>query len=180
MKRIALIITLAVILTSGLATAEDPTIFEFQVVTVWTAKTSYGNYPLVVIDYPMPWQDVTGQPSENLWPDPNIYVVEAKAEELVLDNIDSDSDYLVLWSEEMVEEDFAPQTFSILAAPRQGKDKDGVPPPNEFGQIRSFLARNGVSQAEITEVVGVGAQGRSRGEIAGLLRGWMKGLPKGE
>lgn len=58
------------------------------------------------------------------------------------------------------------------------KPRNGVPNANEFGKIRSFLARNGVSQAQITEVVGVGAQGRSRAEIAGLLKDWFKILPK--
>ena len=62
MKRIALIIILALVLTSGLAAAQDPTVCEYQVVTAWTVNAAYGNYPLVVVDYPMPWQDVTGQP----------------------------------------------------------------------------------------------------------------------
>lgn len=49
---------------------------------------------------------------------------------------------------------------------------------SEFGQLRAFLAQNGVSQAQITEVIGVGAQGRTRAEIAAELRAWFKELPK--
>lgn len=58
------------------------------------------------------------------------------------------------------------------------KPKNGTPPANEFGQLRSYLAQNGVSQAQITAVIGTGAQGRSRAEITQLLREWMKTLPK--
>lgn len=53
------------------------------------------------------------------------------------------------------------------------KPKNGSPDANEFGKIRSFLARSGVSQAQIKEVIGNGAQGRSRAEIAALLRAWF-------
>lgn len=58
------------------------------------------------------------------------------------------------------------------------KAADAAMEASEFGELRSFLAQNGVSQAQITEVIGVGAQGRSRAEIADELRTWFKELPK--
>ena len=59
------------------------------------------------------------------------------------------------------------------------KPRNETPPANEFGKIRSFLARSGVSQAQIKDVIGTGAQGRSRDEIAQLLRDWLRTRPKG-
>ena len=64
--------------------------------------------------------------------------------------------------------------------PRVKKSRNGTPDANGFGQLRSFLARSGVSQAQIREVIGTGAQGRSRDEIAQLLRDWMKTFPKAQ
>lgn len=58
------------------------------------------------------------------------------------------------------------------------KNRGGIPSQNEFGKLRSYLAQNGVSQAQIKAVIGTGAQGRTRGKITQLLRDWMKGLPK--
>ena len=46
------------------------------------------------------WTDVTAQPSENLRPDPNQYIIEVRAESSVIDLIEADSNYLVNWREE--------------------------------------------------------------------------------
>ncbi len=62
----------------------------------------------------------------------------------------------------------------------QSNPRNGVSPTAEFGQIRAYLAIQGVSQGEITTVIGTGAQGRSRAEIAELLRLWMRNLPKAQ
>ena len=62
----------------------------------------------------------------------------------------------------------------------KSKPRNGEPPANEFGMLRSHLARMGVSQAQIKEVIGTGAKGRSRAEICDLLRAWMKDLPKAQ
>lgn len=60
----------------------------------------------------------------------------------------------------------------------KSKPRSGTPPASEFGRLRSYLARNKVSQAQIRAVIGTGARGRSRSEIAQLLREWMQALPK--
>lgn len=58
------------------------------------------------------------------------------------------------------------------------KPKNGVPSAAEFGLLRAYLAQNGVSQADITDAIGIGAQGRSRDEITTELRDWYKTRPK--
>jgi len=58
------------------------------------------------------------------------------------------------------------------------RSRHGETHPREFGQLRSYLARQGVKQAQIKAVVGTGAQGRSRGESVDLLRAWMRTLPQ--
>lgn len=45
------------------------------------------------------WEDVTGQPSENIQPDPNLYIVRAEMTDAVLSDIEADATYEVLWSE---------------------------------------------------------------------------------
>jgi len=50
------------------------------------------------------WEDVTAQPSANLTPDPNVYIVRVRCEAETLDAIESDSRFLVLWSELIKEE----------------------------------------------------------------------------
>jgi len=58
------------------------------------------------------------------------------------------------------------------------KDRTGTPTANEFGKIRSMLAKNGISQAQIKTAIGTGAKGRKRSEIADTLRDWLNELPK--
>jgi len=50
--------------------------------------------------------DVTAQPSANLKPDPNCYVVRVRCEGGTLDVIEADSRFLVLWCEEEAEDAF--------------------------------------------------------------------------
>jgi len=45
--------------------------------------------------------DTTGQPIKSIIPDPNLVVVRVECEADVLDAIEADGDYLVLWSEEV-------------------------------------------------------------------------------
>ena len=62
--------------------------------------------------------------------------------------------------------------------PPISKPRGDTPPAAEFGLLRAYLAQQGVSQAEITEAIGIGAQGRSRAEITDELRAWLKTRPK--
>ena len=57
-------------------------------------------------------------------------------------------------------------------------NKNETPSAAEFGQLRAYLAQNKVKQATITEVIGTGANGRTRAQIADTLRAWLKDRPK--
>jgi hypothetical protein len=58
------------------------------------------------------------------------------------------------------------------------KPSNGVPDANEFGKIRSYLAQQGVKQADITEYLGTSVGGRNRGEIAASLKDMCRSFPK--
>lgn len=49
-------------------------------------------------------------------------------------------------------------------------------PANQFGQLRAWMARNGFSQRQINDAIGVGAQGRTRAQITDQLRGYLMQL----
>lgn len=55
--------------------------------------------------------------------------------------------------------------------------KDQIISANDFGKIRSFLAQNKVSQASIRGVIGTGTNGRTRAQIADILREWLRNAP---
>ena len=68
-----------------------------------------------------------------------------------------------------------PQAEPVVKA---AKPKDAEPPPNEWGQLRSYLAKQGVKQADIEAAVGGSVAGRKRGEICNTLKAWLKTRPK--
>ena len=81
--------------------------YRAEVATTWTGTGAEddANRPKLGDDYALKkFEDCTGQPSENLRPDPNLYVVRVECEEAVLAEIEDSPDYLVLWSEEIAEE----------------------------------------------------------------------------
>ncbi len=47
------------------------------------------------------FEDVTGQPTVNLHPAPNLYAVYFEVEAATLDLIEADSTYFVVWAEEI-------------------------------------------------------------------------------
>ena len=62
------------------------------------------NRPQLGDDFPfIRWEDITGTPSAQLTPSPNMYVLRVEVTEAVLSNIESDAVYLVLSSEEIVD-----------------------------------------------------------------------------
>lgn len=52
------------------------------------------------------------------------------------------------------------------------------PSAAEFGQLRAFLAMNGVSQAEIDAAIGKTISKRTRAFIAEQLRDWLALRPR--
>ena len=55
----------------------------------------------------------------------------------------------------------------------QKPPKDNMP-ANEFGQLRAYLAQQGVSQAEIDEAIGTAPAGRTRAGVADDMGAWLK------
>ena len=75
-----------------------------EISTQWvgTGADEDSNRPRLGDDYDInKWEDVTGQPSENLRPEPNNYVVKVEAETYVMDQIASDSNYYIYWREQV-------------------------------------------------------------------------------
>ena len=62
----------------------------------------------------------------------------------------------------------------------QPKPKDGEMSPNEWGKLRSYMAQQGIKQAQIREAIGDQLQGRKTSEVCDALRAWLKTRPKAE
>ena len=56
-------------------------------------------------DYMLSWSDATGIPVPNFTPNPNAMNVFITCEDLVMEEINNDSDFFVHWSELIVEEE---------------------------------------------------------------------------
>lgn len=54
------------------------------------------------------------------------------------------------------------------------RDKNEPPAANEWGQLRAYLARNGVGQAQIKQILGDTIGGRTREQMADELRAWLR------
>jgi len=68
------------------------------------SDTENANRPQFGDDYPfIRWEDITGTPTAQLTPSPNMYVLRAEVTEAVLSSIESDGTYLVLSSEEIID-----------------------------------------------------------------------------
>lgn len=73
-----------------------------EIITPWigSGTSADPNRPQLPSDHAITsFEDRTGQPSENLQPDPNLFVVLAEMTDAVLASIEADSTYEVLWSE---------------------------------------------------------------------------------
>ena len=78
-----------------------------RVLTPWGTKGKAGFFPQVLIDHPLSpnsgetYQDVTGQPTANIVPSPNVYTVELVCTDATLSAIQADPNYApgILWSE---------------------------------------------------------------------------------
>lgn len=60
------------------------------------------------------------------------------------------------------------------------RPRNQTPSAAEFGQMRAYLASKlGLTPAQLNAAVGPNPGGRSRGQIAQALAGWLKQQPKG-
>ena len=53
-----------------------------------------------------------------------------------------------------------------------------IPSTAEFGLLRAYLARAGISQNDIKIIIGINPDGRTRSEITAELKEWLKELTK--
>jgi hypothetical protein len=56
------------------------------------------------------------------------------------------------------------------------KPPNSIPSAAEFGELRAFLAKKKVSQADINAAIGENVGGRTRAEITNKLIEWLRGL----
>jgi len=78
-----------------------------EVLTKWigTGAQDDANRPAIGDEFAIhKYEDTTGQPSASLYPDPNLFVAKIECEEAVLAQIAASPDYVILWSEEIVEQ----------------------------------------------------------------------------
>jgi hypothetical protein len=74
------------------------------VVTPWVGDGTPGNSyrPEIADTYDLNWTDITGQDDQTqIIPDPNAYTIEVICDDTMLNTLES-SNYIVLWSEEIV------------------------------------------------------------------------------
>ncbi len=86
-----------------------------EVITEWVAgivgDDPVSNHPKIEDDYPpvliggiptdgiLSWEDITGQPAENLTPNPNMYTIRITCNDVTLALIEADANYYILSSE---------------------------------------------------------------------------------
>ena len=73
------------------------------ILTPWNDERDAGGFvkPTVRDNYELiGWRETTGQPDENLIPDPNLVAIEIFCTEQVLAAIELDGTYLVIWSQD--------------------------------------------------------------------------------
>ena len=68
-------------------------------VSIGTAHRPQLKDDYVVLNY----EDVTRQPSANLHPDPNMYTVLIECDPAVMNAIEIDSNYVVIWQQEVLD-----------------------------------------------------------------------------
>lgn len=81
--------------------------FRARVATSWIPATvERGNHPRLDDDHNLEsWNDVTGQDTTVISPDPNAYTIDVVCDDAVLTALNADNNCAVMWSEEIVEEE---------------------------------------------------------------------------
>ena len=80
--------------------------WQSEIMSPWVVRGDGERVVRVTQDFAgITMSDTSCQPSANLTPDPNLMTCLVTCEEAVLDAIEADADYLVLWSEEIAEEE---------------------------------------------------------------------------
>jgi hypothetical protein len=156
--------------------------YRCEVVTPWNTDMPGFNEQGVALDYPAVWSDVTGQPDENLVPDPNVFVSRGEGlSDAQMTALEADARYVVLWSEAETVKEPASRGLLVTRADEQPQvDPIAVKPPTEkptqaeHGKLVADLARLGVGGSLVSDL----ARTNDRKKNADLLRAKLKALPK--
>jgi len=108
-------------------------------------------------------EDVTGQPSANLHPDPNMFIVQMVLYKATLTAIEADPKYRVLWSEEIIEFDDEITEPVVIEKPTEV----------EFDNLKAHLIDRG-----LIPNIGATVNKRTKKQIAAELITQLKMLPK--
>ena len=78
-----------------------------EVTTQWTTDADGANVPALaaLLQAGDSCEDVSGQPAQNITPDPNVTVWRVHCSGATLAAIEADVDHEVLWSEEVAEDE---------------------------------------------------------------------------
>lgn len=105
------------------------------------------------------WREAARIDGRLMPPSPNLCLVEVECTAAELAAIDADPRFKVVYDD---------LTRSQAATPQVA----------EFGQLRAWLASNGVQPPDLDAVVGANVGGRRRGVIERRLAGWVRGRPR--
>lgn len=139
------------------------TITRALVITPWGEATdesgSLKRWPLVSSEFPLQaCVDITGQAHSD--PSPNLFVALVTAEEAVISAITADPRFLTLHS-----------------------DLGGLLPGSaltsgRFAVVRDWLRAQGLTLTQVRDAVGSTTGERTNGEVAELIRSYLRGLPR--
>lgn len=173
--------------------------FQAAVVTPWTGAGTAGNpyRPKLATEYPaVTWDDITGQTTGQLIPAPNAYTLLVRCDGATLDTIEDDTDYVVLWTEELptdigqatrTDHSWLDALLSVLG-PREAwaaqpsinrakaaRPKKALPPAAEKAKLKTDLKRLGYSTAAAKALI---RDGVARVVIQGDIVAAQKVAPK--
>lgn len=127
------------------------------------------------------FQDITGQPSEIIIPDPNSYTIEVWGPTEAMDAIDADVRFVVVPESRINLDELPPDPEEPVVASSQ------VPTQLEFDAYRLALlnVRNEVideniwTVSQVTDAIGVDVNGRTWDQINAELLAYQQGTAKG-
>ena len=131
-----------------------------HILTPWVGDGSEDNpnHPLLSDAFPkiQTWRDITGQPCQNLHPDPNLYVVEVICDKEILNSIEADPRFFVIWGNDVSNKDDKPSTKTV-------------------SDMRTWLTSQSLSSSQATSIV---KTSKTFEQISDELRTYLKTRPK--
>ena len=134
----------------------------------WISDAS-GNRPDITTPAGCSWEDITGQPAEQLPCSPNVYLIRARVTDSVLNAINTDTRFVVL--ARRTYDDANPETLTF-------NNFDDKPTATQLNTLKNLIISRfpGVDETSLTEAgQAIFKAGLTRGEIISLLaRRWQQ------